>query len=178
MRGYRRALEVVIVAVLSVTAMFSCGPKSPQVMNNASKEQPPMNDSGSPIHLISFAEQPAAKGQPILLQVHIINESQSPLAILNDLDSINIPKDPPGSGIAPNTDLTHVDFGASGAGQFVKVGPGESVKVTLILTDSQLAQLERVKAVKVPVKFRDGNNDQAEVKTLLLQSKVYKAYGA
>lgn len=137
-----------------------------------------MNDSGSPIQMIAFAEPPAAKGQPILLQVHIINESQSPLAIMNELDSINIPKDPPGNGIAPNTDLTHVDFGASGAGQFVKVAPGECVKVTLILTDSQLAQLERVKAVKVSVKFRDGDNDQSEVKTLLLQGKVHKAHGA
>jgi hypothetical protein len=136
------------------------------------------NDSGSPIHLSAFAEPPAVKGQPILLQVYLINESQSPLAILNELDSINIPKDPPGSGDAPITDLTHVDFGVSGAEQFVKVGPGESVKVTLILTDSQLAQLERVKAVKVPVKFRDGNNDQSEVQTLLLQGKVHKAHGA
>lgn len=129
----------------------------------------------SPIRVIAFTEQPVAQGQATLL-VQIINQSQAPLAVWNDLDSINIPQNPPGDGIAPSTELTHYDFGTSGSGQFVKLAPGECVKVSRMLRDQQLIDLDRVKAMKIPVKVREG--DQADAKTMLIQGNVYRVRGA
>ena len=122
-------------------------------------------DTESPIQVTASIE--AAR-----LHVQITNQSKAPLAIWSDLDSINIPKNPPGDGIAPDIELTHVDFGVKDGAQFVKVAPGESVKVSLMLRDEQREQLQRVKAVKVPVKFRDAGNEKAEVKVKLVQGKV------
>jgi hypothetical protein len=138
------------------------------------RESPASNDNGPQIRLIAFAERPAQeKGGPIALQVYIVNESPATLAILDDLDTINIPQHLPRGGESiPDSDLTHIDFGVPGSGKFVQVAPGECVKVTLVLREEQLAQLERVKLMKAAVKFRDGGAATEEVKTVLLPAVV------
>ena len=152
----------VVVAILSTAVMLL-------------RESPAKNDNGPQIRLIAFAERPAQeKSGPIALQVYIVNESPAVLGILNDLDSINIPQHLPHDGESiPDSDLTHIDFGVSGSGKFVQVAPGECVKVSLVLREEQLAQLERVKLMKAAVKFRDGGAEAGEVKTVLLPAVVY-----
>ena len=142
----------------------------------ASLESPARNDGGSHIRLIAFAERTAqGKSEPILLQVYIVNESPEILGILNDLDSINIPQDlHHGGDTVPNADLIHIDFGISGAATFIQVGPGECLKVTLLLREEQLALLKRVKHMRTTVKFRDGDDEKGEVTTVLLSAMVYK----
>lgn len=138
--------------------------------------EPSMQSDGGPqIHLMAFVERPAEKKSgPALLQVYIANESPSPLGILNDLDSINIPQHlPHGSEPIPDADLIHLDFGVSGSGAFIQVSPGACLKVTLVLRAEQLALLERVKFMKAAVRFRAGSDKTSEVKTALLPATVY-----
>jgi hypothetical protein len=134
------------------------------------------NDGGPPIRLIAFAEPAAPQTSgPNLLQVYIINQSPATLSILNDLDSINVPQRPPqGSETVLDADMKHIDFGTSGSATFVPVAPGESVKVTLMLRDEQLALLARVKQMTAAVKFRRGGDETGEVKSVLLPAMVYK----
>ena len=73
----------------------------------------------------------------------------------------------------PDADLIHVDFGISGTGKFVPVGPGEAVKVTLILNDEQANLLARVKQMKTAVKFRSGTEPMGEVQSVLLPAVVH-----
>jgi hypothetical protein len=133
------------------------------------------SDGRHEIRLSAFAEQPAkGTGKPTLLQVYIVNESPAILNILNDLDSINIPaRTPRADETVPDTDLIHVDFGISGTGKFVPVGPGEAVKVTLMLNDEQANLLARVKQMKTAVKFRRGTEPTGEVQSVLLPAAVH-----
>ena len=135
-----------------------------------------MTSDGRPeIRLSAFVEQPA-KGTsvPTLLQVYIVNESSAILDVLNDLDSINIPPRAARAGeTVPDANLTHVDFGVSGAGKFVPVGPGEAVKVTLILNDEQADLLGRVKQMETAVKFRRGAEPTSDVQSVLLPATVH-----
>jgi len=135
-----------------------------------------MNDGGPQIRVIAFAERPAQeKSGPILLQVYIVNESPAILEILNDLNSINIPKGlQPGSETVRDSDLIHIDFGVSESATFIQVAPGECVKITLLLREEQLALLVRVKQMKTAVKFRNSSDEKGEVTTLLLPAIVYK----
>ncbi len=127
------------------------------------------------IRLAAFTERPAEPGKPILLQVYLINASTAPLAIWNDLDSVNIPEHPLADGQTVHpADLVHVDFGTSGSGTFLGVRPGECVKVTLILRQEQLTLLDRVRYLETTVKLRDGIDEHAAEKTLLLPASVYK----
>jgi hypothetical protein len=48
------------------------------------------------------------------------------------------------------------------------------VKITLLLNEAQLALLIRVKHMKTAVKFREGADEKAQVKTALLPATVYK----
>lgn len=135
-----------------------------------------MNDDRPQLRVIAFAERPAQeKSGPVLLQVYIVNESSAILAILNDLDSINIPQGlDHGSETVSDRDLMHIDFGFSESARFIQVHPGESVKVTLLLRDEQLDLLARVKHMKTAVKFRAGGDTDGEVTTVLLPATVYK----
>lgn len=155
-------MDVALAAILSVAAVT---PSEAQVSSDGRPE----------IRLIAFVEQPA-KGTsgPTLLQIHIVNESPAILNILNDLDSINIPPRAPRAGeTVPDADLIHVDFGLSGTGRFVPVGPGEAVKVTLILNDEQASLLARVKQMKTAVKFRRGAEPASDVQSVLLPATVH-----
>jgi hypothetical protein len=108
------------------------------------------------------------------LQVYIVNESPAALAILKDLDSINIPQHLARGGESiPDSDLTHIDCGVWGSGKFVQVAPGECMKVTLVLREEQLAQLERVQLMKAAVRFRDVGARTEQVKTGTLPAVVY-----
>jgi hypothetical protein len=155
-------VDVAIAAILSVAAT---APGEAQVRTEGRPE----------IRLSAFAEQPA-KGTsgPTLLQVYIVNESPAILNILNDLDSINIPpRAPRADETVPDADLIHVDFGVSGTGEFVPVGPGEAVKVTLILNDEQVNLLARVKQMKAAVKYRPGAAPSSDVQSVLLPATVH-----
>ena len=134
------------------------------------------NNVGPQIRLIAFAERPAqGVTAPTQLHVYILNESPSALWILNDLDSINIPQNPPQGGqTVPDPNSTHVDFGVSESATFIQVAQGECVKVTLLLREEELALLSRVRQMEAPVKFRAGGDEQAEVTTALLPAAVYK----
>lgn len=138
-------------------------------------EAPVGNDKTPQIRVIAFVERPPpAKPGPALLQVYIINESSARREIQNDLDSINVPRRPPdGDEIVPDAELTHIDFGTSGAGKFVPVATGECVKVTLLLADEQLALLERVRQMKAAVRFRNAGDETSEGSTALLPATVY-----
>lgn len=155
-------MAVALAAILSVAAM---APGEAQMRTDGRPE----------IRLSAFVERPATGASgPTLLQVHIVNESPAVLDILNDLDSINIP---PGAAAAgetvPDADLMHVDFGTSGVGRFVPVGPGEAVKVTLMLNDEQATLLARVRQMKTAVKFRRGAGPTSDVQSVLLPATVH-----
>jgi hypothetical protein len=155
-------VDVALAAILSVAAM---APSEAQLRSDGRPE----------IRLIAFAEQPAKGTSGLtLLQVYIVNESPALLSILNDLDSINIPPRAARAGeTVQDADLIHVDFGISGTGKFVPVGPGEAVKVTLILNDEQANLLARVKQMKTAVKFRSGTEPMGEVQSVLLPAVVH-----
>jgi hypothetical protein len=134
------------------------------------------NDEEHPLRLIAFAEPPAPeKSGPAQLHVYIVNESAATLAILNELDSINIPQDLHHDEV-PDADLMHIDFGVSGAATYVQVPPGECVKTTLLLGEEQLALLVRVKHMKTAVKFRDGGDEKGKVTTVLLPAIEYRTH--
>ena len=132
----------------------------------------------SQIRLIAFAEPPAQeRSGPILLQVYIVNEWPAVLWILNDLDSINIPRGlHHGSEMVPDADLMHIDFGVSESASFIRVATGECVKVTLLLREEQLALLTRVKHMKAAVRFRYDGDEKGEVTTVLLPAMVHKTH--
>jgi hypothetical protein len=155
-------VDVVLGAILSVAAI-------------AASEAQVRSDGRPEIRLIAFVERPA-KGTsgPTLLQVHVVNESPATVHILNDLDSINIPPRAARAGeTVPDADLIHVDFGVSGTGEFVPVGPGEAVKVTLILNDEQVDLLARVRRMKAAVKFRRSAQPTSDVQSVLLPATVH-----
>ena len=135
-----------------------------------------MNDGIQQIRLIAFAGEPAqGKSGPIQLQVYVINDSAEVVAILNDLDSINIPQGlREGNETISDANLIHIDFGVSGEAKFIQVAPGECLKITLLLREEQLALLERVKHMKTTVKFREGGSEKSEVTIVLLSATVYK----
>lgn len=156
-------MDVAIAVLLSISGI---APSEAQVKSDGRFE----------IRLSAFTEQ-AAKGTggPTLLQIYIVNESPAILNILNDLDSINIlPRTPQANETVPDADLIHVDFGISGTGKFVPVGPGEAVKVTLILNDEQANLLARVKQMTTAVKFRRGIDETGAVNSVLLPATVHK----
>jgi hypothetical protein len=156
-------VDVTLAVVLSIAAI-------------ARSEAQVTSDGRLDIRLSAFAEQPAKEtSKPTLLQVYIVNESPTILNILNDLDSINIPPRAQRAGEpVEDADLIHVDFGISGTGKFVPVGPGEAVKVTLILNDEQANLLARAKQMKTAVKFRRGIDETGAVNSVLLPATVHK----
>jgi hypothetical protein len=132
-------------------------------------------NNASDLRLMAFAERSQEKSAANFLHIYIVNESPAALGILNELDSINVPQNPPGaSGTVPDADLTHIDFGVSGSATFIQVPSGECVKTTLLLNEQQLAMVARARYMKTAVKFRAGGNDKGAVTTALLPATVYK----